>query len=254
MASISAGILLYRRGPAGLEVFLVHPGGPLWAGKDEAGWSIPKGLVDPGEDHEAAARREFAEEVGAVPAGELVPLGSFRQPGGKSVVAYALAGDFDPATLRSNTIEIDWPPRSGRKLTIPEVDRAAWFSPEIAAEKAASRPASDPRGAARPSPIPSKNRKRLAAEPSTRLSIGSGRSRVNPCVNCVSPPSSSRRCCSAPAAGAVRLRRHRAARPRPRNRRQLRRPPTSRRRSTTRRSSRCSACGASIRPIAATRC
>lgn len=135
MAMISAGILLYRRGPAGLEVFLVHPGGPFWAKKDEAGWSIPKGVVDPDEDHEAAARREFAEEVGAVPPGELVALGSFKQSGGKTVVAYALEGDFDPAALRSNTIEIDWPPRSGRKLTIPEVDRAAWFTPEVAASK-----------------------------------------------------------------------------------------------------------------------
>ena len=135
MAAISAGILLYRRGTASLEVFLVHPGGPFWAKKDEAGWSIPKGVADPDEDHEAAALREFAEEVGAVPPGDLLPLGSFRQSGGKTVVAYALEGDFDPAALRSNTIEIDWPPRSGRKITIPEVDRAAWFTPEVAASK-----------------------------------------------------------------------------------------------------------------------
>src|SRR5882724_1348792 len=131
MPRISAGILLYRRRP-GLQLFLVHPGGPFWAGKDEAGWSIPKGEIDAGEDHEAAARREFAEEVGTLPAGDLVALGEFRQPGGKVVVAYALLGDFDPAALRSNTIEIDWPPRSGRKMTIPEVDRAQWFSPDEA--------------------------------------------------------------------------------------------------------------------------
>lgn len=135
MATISAGVLLYRRAASGLEVFLVHPGGPFWAKKDEAGWSIPKGEIDPGEDHEAAARREFAEEVGAVPPGPLLPLGSFRQSGGKTVVAFALEGDFDPASLVSNRIEIDWPPRSGRKMTVPEVDRAAWFSLADAAVK-----------------------------------------------------------------------------------------------------------------------
>jgi predicted NUDIX family NTP pyrophosphohydrolase len=135
MATISAGILLHRRSPGGVEVFLVHPGGPFWAKKDEAAWSIPKGVADPGEDHEAAARREFAEEVGAVPSGDLVPLGSFKQSGGKTIVAFALDGDFDPAALRSNTIEVDWPPRSGRKLTIPEVDQAAWVDLETAASK-----------------------------------------------------------------------------------------------------------------------
>jgi predicted NUDIX family NTP pyrophosphohydrolase len=135
MATISAGILLYRQRPAGIEVFLVHPGGPFWAKKDEAGWSIPKGVADPGEDHEAAARREFAEEVGALPAGELIPLGSFKQSGGKTVVAFALEGDFDPAALKSNEIEIDWPPRSGRKLRVPEVDRAAWVDLATAAIK-----------------------------------------------------------------------------------------------------------------------
>jgi len=133
MATISAGILLYRRAATGLEIFLVHPGGPFWAKKDEAGWSIPKGLVEPGEDLLAASRREFAEEVGPVPPGDLRPLGAFRQSGGKTIVAFALEGDFDPAALVSNTIEIDWPPRSGRKLTIPEIDRAGWFSTEAAA-------------------------------------------------------------------------------------------------------------------------
>ena len=92
MPAISAGILLYRRVASGLEVFLVHPGGPFWAKKDEAAWSIPKGEIDPGENHEAAARREFAEEVGATPAGPLVALGHFKQSGGKIVVAFALAG------------------------------------------------------------------------------------------------------------------------------------------------------------------
>jgi predicted NUDIX family NTP pyrophosphohydrolase len=131
LAQISAGLLLYRR-RAELELFLVHPGGPFWARKDEAGWSIPKGVIEPEEDYAAAARREFAEEVGAVPSGDLLPLGSFRGSGGKTVVAFALEGDFDPAKLVSNLIEIDWPPRSGKKLTIPEVDRAAWFGPDEA--------------------------------------------------------------------------------------------------------------------------
>jgi predicted NUDIX family NTP pyrophosphohydrolase len=135
MPVISAGILLYRRGPHGREVLLVHPGGPFWASKDAAAWSIPKGEADPGEDHAAAARREFGEEVGALPAGRLVPLGEFRQPSGKRIIAFALEGDFDPDTLRSNMVEIDWPPRSGRKLSVPEVDRARWFDLETAALK-----------------------------------------------------------------------------------------------------------------------
>ena len=127
MKTISAGIVLFRRSSAGVEMLLVHPGGPFWAGKDQAGWSIPKGLAEPGEDLEVAARREFAEELGTPAIGELVRLGEFRQSGGKTVVAFALEGDFDPAGLRSNNIEIDWPPRSGKRLTIPEVDRAEWF-------------------------------------------------------------------------------------------------------------------------------
>ena len=135
MPAISAGILLFRRHADPVEVFLVQPGGPFWADKDEAGWSLPKGLAEAGEDRAAAARREFAEEVGAVPGGNLRPLGSFRQSGGKTIVAFALEGDFDPAALRSNEIEIVWPPRSGRTLRIPEVDRAGWFDLETAASK-----------------------------------------------------------------------------------------------------------------------
>ena len=135
MATISAGILLYRRREHGIEVFLVHPGGPFWAKKDDAAWSIPKGIAEAGEDHEGAARREFAEEVGTVPSGDLVDLGSFKQSSGKTIVAFALEGDFDPADLRSNDIEIDWPPRSGRKLMVPEVDRAAWVDLDTAAVK-----------------------------------------------------------------------------------------------------------------------
>jgi predicted NUDIX family NTP pyrophosphohydrolase len=136
VAKLSAGILLYRLAQSrdGVEVFLVHPGGPFWAKKDDGAWSIPKGLVDPDEDHAAAARREFAEEVGAVPPGELVRLGEVRQSG-KNVIGFALEGDFDPAALVSNTIEIEWPPRTGRRQIIPEVDRAGWFSLDIAHKK-----------------------------------------------------------------------------------------------------------------------
>jgi len=135
MTEISAGILLHRRGPAGREVLLVHPGGPFWAKKDEAGWSIPKGLIDPGEDPEAAAQREFAEEVGAVPQGPLTLLAELKLSSAKRLVAYALEGDFDPATLVSNSFEMEWPPRSGRMQSFPEVDRAQWFDLDAAATK-----------------------------------------------------------------------------------------------------------------------
>jgi predicted NUDIX family NTP pyrophosphohydrolase len=129
MPKRSAGLLLYRRSGAELSVLLVHPGGPFWARKDLGAWSIPKGELAPGEDPLAAARREFAEETGARPDGEFLPLGEIVQAGGKQVSAWAVEGDFDPATLVSNTVEIAWPPRSGRKLQFPEVDRAAWFAP-----------------------------------------------------------------------------------------------------------------------------
>lgn len=135
MPEISAGIVLHRLGPGGREVLLVHPGGPFWAKRDEAAWSIPKGLIDPGEAREAAARREFAEEVGAVPEGELVPLGEFRISSGKLLAAFALEGDFDPATLKSNVFEMEWPPRSGRRQSFVEVDRAGWFGLEAARSK-----------------------------------------------------------------------------------------------------------------------
>jgi predicted NUDIX family NTP pyrophosphohydrolase len=135
MPKLSAGLLLYRDRATGPEVLLVHPGGPFWARKDDGAWSIPKGLAEPGEDLAVAARREFAEEVGVVPAGELMPLGEFRQGGGKIVVAYALTGEFDPSGLVSNTFDMEWPPRSGRRITVPEVDRAAWFGIEAARVK-----------------------------------------------------------------------------------------------------------------------
>lgn len=132
MPETSAGILLYRRRNGAVEVLLVHPGGPFWASKDEGAWSIPKGLLAPGEDAAAAALREFAEETGYLPSGSLQPLGTHRQPSGKRVVAFALEGDFDPAKLRSNTFTLEWPPRSGRFREVPEADRAGWFGIEDA--------------------------------------------------------------------------------------------------------------------------
>lgn len=139
MAKRSAGLLMYRQRDGKLEVFLVHPGGPFWAKKDLGAWSIPKGEYAEGEDPLAAARREFSEETGFdtgfAAVGEFIDLGTIKQAGGKLVSVFAVEGDCDPAELRSNTTMIDWPPRSGRQLEIPEVDRAAWFSIEEARER-----------------------------------------------------------------------------------------------------------------------
>ena len=126
----SAGLLLWRRSPAGVvEVLLAHPGGPIFARKDDGVWSVPKGEVEPGEDEVACARREFAEETGLpVPAGELVPLGEQVQSSGrKTNVVWALEGDLDAAAVVSNTFTMEWPPRSGRVGEYPEMDRADWF-------------------------------------------------------------------------------------------------------------------------------
>ena len=131
----SAGLLLYRRGPAGLEVFLAHPGGPFWRSEDAAAWTIPKGLVDPGEDPLDAARREFAEETGIVPRGPFTELGEVRQKAGKRVLAWAWEGDADAAAARSNLARTEWPRGSGRWIEFPEVDRCAWFSLAEAREK-----------------------------------------------------------------------------------------------------------------------
>jgi predicted NUDIX family NTP pyrophosphohydrolase len=127
MPKVSAGILLFRYRPAGVEVMLVHPGGPFWAKKDLGAWSIPKGLADEGEDLLVAAKREFLEETGMVVDGEFLDLGAHKQPG-KAIAAWACEGDFDPATLKSNTFSLEWPPRSGRVVEFPEVDQAAWYS------------------------------------------------------------------------------------------------------------------------------
>lgn len=128
MARLSAGLLLYRRGPGGVEVLLVHPGGPFWARRDAGAWSVPKGEHGADEDPRAAAEREFAEELGQpAPPGPRRALGALRQAGGKVVEAWAVAGDFDAAAVVSNTFEMEWPRRSGRIQRFPEVDRAAWY-------------------------------------------------------------------------------------------------------------------------------
>ena len=124
----SAGLLVYRRRDKSNEVFLVHPGGPFWAKKDLGAWSIPKGEYAENEDPLAAARREFEEETGFPAPENAVPLGELKQAGGKLVTAWASEGDCDPEKIVSNVCEIEWPPRSGRRIEIPEVDRAAWFS------------------------------------------------------------------------------------------------------------------------------
>jgi predicted NUDIX family NTP pyrophosphohydrolase len=129
----SAGLLLHRRRADRREVFLVHPGGPLWQSRDLGAWSIPKGELAPGEDPLAAAVREFTEETGLPVAGTPVALQPVRQPGGKVVHAFAVEGDCDPAAVRSNTFSLEWPPRSGRRQEFPEVDRAAWFELDDAA-------------------------------------------------------------------------------------------------------------------------
>jgi predicted NUDIX family NTP pyrophosphohydrolase len=133
MAATSAGILPFRRSSDALEVLLVHPGGPFWARKDLGAWSIPKGEYEEGEDPRACALRELREELGAdldLDPARLIELGTVKQKGGKAVACWAAEADFDPATLRSNTFEIEWPPRSGARREFPEVDRAEWFGIE----------------------------------------------------------------------------------------------------------------------------
>lgn len=129
----SAGLVVFRRADAGAEVLLGHMGGPFWARRESGAWSIPKGEIDPGEDPLTAARREFEEELGLPPPpGPAVPLGEVRQSGGKVVTAWAVEGDLDPDAITPGTFELEWPPRSGRMRTFPEVDRVAWFDLETA--------------------------------------------------------------------------------------------------------------------------
>ncbi|MTD14774.1 NUDIX domain-containing protein [Nakamurella sp. YIM 132087] len=134
----SAGLLLFRRGAGKVEVLLAHPGGPFWARKDDGAWSVPKGEFVPGEEEpHAAALREFAEETGSLPdgVGPDLDLGSVRQSSAKTVLCWAREADLDPATVVSNEIELEWPPRSGRTIRVPEVDRAEWFDLDAAAVK-----------------------------------------------------------------------------------------------------------------------
>jgi predicted NUDIX family NTP pyrophosphohydrolase len=139
MPAISAGILLYRRRDSGVEVFLVHPGGPYWASKDEGAWSVPKGLVDAGEEELACARREFKEETGfdVQRSGRERDLGTCQLPGGKRLHVWAVEGDCNPAELNSNLFELQWPPKSGRTARFPEVDRGGWFDRMLALLKIA---------------------------------------------------------------------------------------------------------------------
>lgn len=135
MPKRSAGILLYRRKNAIPEVFLVHPGGPFWIGKDDGAWTVPKGLVEDGEDPLAAAQREFREETGFQIEGPFIALGTFRQPSGKRLMVWLAKGDLDPEKLVSNLFELEWPPRSGNLRAFPEVDRGGWFEKSEALKK-----------------------------------------------------------------------------------------------------------------------
>jgi predicted NUDIX family NTP pyrophosphohydrolase len=125
--AFSAGILMYRRAGSRLEVLLVHPGGPFWRNKDEGAWSIPKGEMDKREDAAVVARREFLEETGVAVTGAIEPLGDIRQRGGKQVTAFAVEGDLEVDAVKSNTFEIEWPPKSGRMQSFSEIDRAGWY-------------------------------------------------------------------------------------------------------------------------------
>lgn len=135
MKKYSAGLLMFRRNKVGIEVLLVHPGGPFWAKKDLGAWSIPKGEFEDSEDPLDAAIREFREETGFPVSEPFTPLGTIKQPSGKLVTAWAFEGDCDPATLISNSFELEWPPRSGKMSSFPEIDRAAWFDPANAKER-----------------------------------------------------------------------------------------------------------------------
>jgi len=135
MTKKSAGILMYRFREMKLQVFLVHPGGPFWARKDKAAWSIPKGEFDDLEAPLEAAKREFQEETGMPVTGDFINLGEIKQPGRKIIYVWAVEGDCDPAAIKSNTFEMQWPPKSGKYKSFPEVDRAGWFSLGAAREK-----------------------------------------------------------------------------------------------------------------------
>jgi predicted NUDIX family NTP pyrophosphohydrolase len=135
MPIVSAGLLLYRKRDRSLQVFLVHPGGPLWSKKDAGVWSIPKGLVNQGENQLEGAKREFQEETGFTASGQFIPLRPVKLRSGKLIQAWAIESDCNPAEIKSNTFTMEWPPRSGRRQEFPEVDRAAWFDIEEAKQK-----------------------------------------------------------------------------------------------------------------------
>lgn len=134
-SKVSAGLLLFRRTGGGVELFLAHPGGPFWRRRDEGAWTIPKGIIEDGEDSLDAARREFEEETGITPTGPFLPLGSIRQKAGKTVHAWAWEGDADPSTIQSNEMAVEWPRGSGKWRNYPEVDRCDWFDPPTARRK-----------------------------------------------------------------------------------------------------------------------
>src|SRR5262245_22279668 len=142
MSKQSAGLLMVRRGQRGAEVLLVHPGGPFWKNKDEGAWTFTRGEVESGEDLETAAGREVQEETAQIATGSLIPLGSIRQKSGKVVHAWALEGDLDPATVKSNTFTMEWPPKSGKQVEFPEIDRAEFF--DLAGARVKLRPAELP--------------------------------------------------------------------------------------------------------------
>ena len=133
--NISAGLLLFRRSRGALEVFIAHPGGPFWRDRDVGAWTIPKGIVESGEDLLDAAQREFFEETSIRPVAPFIPLGSIRQKAGKTIHAWGWEGDANPAAIVSNTMRTEWPRGSGRMIEFPEVDRCAWFDPETAKSK-----------------------------------------------------------------------------------------------------------------------
>jgi predicted NUDIX family NTP pyrophosphohydrolase len=135
MAKLSAGLLMYRFRDDRLEVLIVHPGGPYWAGKDDGAWSIPKGEYNEGDDVFEEAKREFLEETGIKADGLFKPLSVLKQPSGKKITAWAFEGDCDPLSIKSNTFAIEWPPHSGTQADFPEVDRAAWFEVNEAIRK-----------------------------------------------------------------------------------------------------------------------
>jgi predicted NUDIX family NTP pyrophosphohydrolase len=137
MPQRSAGLLMFRRRDGTRQVLLVHMGGPFWAKKDDGAWSIPKGLYEAGEDALAAARREFEEETGSQPEGPFIELGTFKQPSSKQIAAFAVEGEFDLSTFKSNMFAMEWPPRSGRMQEFPEADRAGWFDQKQALAKVA---------------------------------------------------------------------------------------------------------------------